>query len=51
MTIIETHSLVNSMEGIAYQFDKMNRNWSFEIDRNNESAAEIKQYNGLGTSE
>ena len=51
MTIIETHSLVNSMEGITYQFDKMNRNWSFEIDRNNESAAEIKQYNGLGTSE
>ena len=51
MTIIETHSLVNSMEGITYQFDKMNRNWSFEIDRNNESAAAIKQYNGLGTSE
>jgi hypothetical protein len=51
MTIIETHTLANSTEGMTYQFDKMKRAWSYEISRYDEGAQELKTYDGKGTVE
>lgn len=51
MTIIESHILANSATGMTYKFDRLNKNWSFEVDRLNESTAEIKSYDGKGTDE
>lgn len=46
MTIIESHTNANSAEGITYQFDKMPKQWNFEISREDEAKKEQISYDG-----